>query len=49
MSCGRGVEKREIECRSIEGQSVSENQCDIAQRPETERNCSRPACAVNIL
>lgn len=49
MSCGRGVEIREIECHSIEGQEVSENQCDNAQRPETERNCSRPACVVNIL
>lgn len=46
LTCGRGLQKRPVQCQSTEGRAATD--CDGAQRPQSERPCGDPCPSWNV-
>ncbi|NXI14260.1 ATS9 metalloproteinase, partial [Irena cyanogastra] len=44
VSCGRGVQRRSVQCHSGTPKAAEEAECDPAGRPPPQRDCHLPAC-----
>uniref|UniRef100_A0A8C4UYY9 ADAM metallopeptidase with thrombospondin type 1 motif 9 n=1 Tax=Falco tinnunculus TaxID=100819 RepID=A0A8C4UYY9_FALTI len=43
-SCGRGVQRRAVQCHSGTPKAAEEAECDPASRPSSQRDCHLPEC-----
>ncbi|XP_070557592.1 A disintegrin and metalloproteinase with thrombospondin motifs 9-like [Ptychodera flava] len=46
VSCGRGVQMRDIICRFREGHGLTDDKCDAALRPADKQDCVKSQCPV---
>lgn len=44
VSCGRGVQRRSVQCHSSSPTAAEEAECDPASRPPLQRDCHLAAC-----
>lgn len=44
VSCGRGVQRRSVQCHSGTPKAAEEAECDPASRPPPQRDCHLPEC-----
>ena len=44
VTCGEGIQTRFVVCTLLDRQTASEVQCDVDNKPETERPCSMDKC-----
>ncbi|XP_057888198.1 A disintegrin and metalloproteinase with thrombospondin motifs 9-like [Melospiza georgiana] len=44
VSCGRGVQRRSVQCHSSSSSSPKEAECDPASQPPPQRDCHLPPC-----
>lgn len=49
VTCGNGVETREVACKTFDALPVEERRCDLATKPNTTRQCAMEECLVSIL
>lgn len=47
VSCGRGIETREVECRTYESVAVTEEHCSGMVKPNSTRECNMEECLVS--
>lgn len=47
VSCGRGVETREVACRTFDSVPVKEHRCNAALKPNSTRECTMEDCLVS--
>lgn len=49
VTCGKGVETREVACKTFDSEEVEEARCDERSKPNATRVCEMEECAVSFL
>lgn len=47
VTCGSGVEVRDVICKTFDAVAVEERHCDLAIKPNTTRPCIMEECLVS--
>lgn len=47
VTCGRGIETREVTCKTFDSVLVDEQRCDANLKPNTTRDCAMEECLVS--